>query len=158
MRALARHVAIRIRMFVASASTMAYLLFAALGSLLLWPWIVAPDPTEVPGIEVLISVMTVLLWPMLVAILATGPSTTLGFAGFGSSPFPALPIGPRARSLGNASAAMLLILATAAGSCLLALIDPRLGAVLWFSYPFTGGVVRRFERNEHGEGDSRVGP
>ncbi len=43
------------------------------------------------------------------------------------------------------STAMLLILATAAGSCLLAIIDPRLGAVLWFSYPITGGVVRRHD-------------
>lgn len=49
------------------------------------------------------------------------------------------------------SRAMLLILATAAGSCLLALIDPWLGAVLWFSYPLTGGIVGRFERRERGE-------
>ena len=46
------------------------------------------------------------------------------------------------------SRAMLLILATAAGSCLVALFDPRLGAALWFTYPFTGGVVRRFDRRK----------
>jgi uncharacterized membrane protein len=49
------------------------------------------------------------------------------------------------------SRAMLLILATATGSCLLALLDPRLGAALWFTYPFTGGVVRRFDRREKAE-------
>jgi uncharacterized membrane protein len=52
------------------------------------------------------------------------------------------------------SRAMLLILATAAGSCLLALFDPRLGAALWFTYPFTGGMVRRFDRHEKAEAAS----
>ena len=46
------------------------------------------------------------------------------------------------------SRAMVLILTTAAGSCLLALFDPRLGAALWFTYPFTGGVVRTFDRRQ----------
>jgi len=49
------------------------------------------------------------------------------------------------------SRAMVLILATAAGSCLLALFDPRLGAALWFTYPFTGGVVRTFDRRQKTE-------
>lgn len=49
------------------------------------------------------------------------------------------------------SRAMLLIFATAAGSCLLATVDPRLGAALWFTYPFTGGVVRRFDRRQRTE-------
>lgn len=46
----------------------------------------------------------------------------------------------------RASHAMLLILATAFLSCLLALVEPRLGAILWFSYPITGGLVRRHDR------------
>ncbi len=46
----------------------------------------------------------------------------------------------------GASHAMLLIVATACLSCLLALIDPRLGAMLWFSYPITGGLVRQHDR------------
>ena len=45
-----------------------------------------------------------------------------------------------------ASHAMLLIVATALLSCLLALAEPRLGALLWFSYPLTGGLVRRHDR------------
>jgi len=53
----------------------------------------------------------------------------------------------------GASRAMLLILATAAGSCLLGLVDPRLGAAVWFSYPITGGLVRRHEPRE----DTRAG-
>lgn len=52
------------------------------------------------------------------------------------------------------SRAMVLILATAAGSCLLALFDPRLGAALWFTYPFTGGMVRRHDRREKSEAAS----
>ena len=50
---------------------------------------------------------------------------------------------PRRRGF---STAMLLILATAAASCLVALFNPRLGAALWFTYPFTGGMARRFDR------------
>jgi hypothetical protein len=46
----------------------------------------------------------------------------------------------------RASHAMLLILVTALVSCLLALAEPRLGALLWFSYPITGGLVRRHDR------------
>lgn len=44
------------------------------------------------------------------------------------------------------SHAMLLILTTAVLSCLLAIAEPRLGALLWFSYPLTGGLVRRHDR------------
>jgi len=44
------------------------------------------------------------------------------------------------------SRAMLLILATATISCLLSIVDARLGAALWFSYPITGGMVRRHDR------------
>ena len=51
-----------------------------------------------------------------------------------------------ASSRERASHAMLLILATALLSCLLALAEPRLGALLWFCYPITGGLVRRHDR------------
>jgi uncharacterized membrane protein len=44
------------------------------------------------------------------------------------------------------SHAMLVILGTAFLSCILALVEPRLGAALWFSYPVTGGIVRRRDR------------
>lgn len=47
---------------------------------------------------------------------------------------------------GSFSRATLLILATAILSCGLALVEPRIGAALWFSYPFTGGVVRRLDQ------------
>jgi len=51
-----------------------------------------------------------------------------------------------APALMRASHAMLLIVATAFLSCLLALVEPRLGALLWFSYPITGGLVRQHDR------------
>ncbi len=54
--------------------------------------------------------------------------------------------GSAATSRSGASHAMLLIVATAFFSCLLALVEPRLGAILWFSYPITGGLVRRRDR------------
>ena len=50
---------------------------------------------------------------------------------------------PRRRGM---SRAMVLILATAAGSCVLAFIDPRLGAAVWFTYPFTGQIMRLGDR------------
>lgn len=46
-------------------------------------------------------------------------------------------------SAGRFSRSTLLLVGTAALSCALAVVKPQLGAAVWFSYPITGGLVKR---------------
>ena len=108
--------------------------FVFLGAVSFIPFptsLLAEHPEQLLSVVVFSSVYVV-------AGLALGRMRRVGDAGAASE--------HAASSRVRASHAMLLILATAFLSCLLALAEPRLGALLWFSYPITGGLVRRHDR------------
>lgn len=111
MTMFAKHVAIRILRIVSSPVDLGLLLVAGLGSLLLWPWLATPSGESGVALGVLHKSLFVILWPWLSCVpiagrrLCGGPAPKILTAWA----FPALPIGKRARVLGEATAVLVIL-------------------------------------------------
>jgi hypothetical protein len=121
-----KHFVIRLRGLAASPGAIFMLLLAGLSSLMLWPWFLGSlEPYGPAGVDLMIHVIFIFVWPMMVAfatsnaLVSGGPKASLGVHAL-----PALPIGRRLRALGDALAAMLVALAAR-------LLFAELALLLW---------------------------
>ena len=107
-----KHLATRLRAATTSGTALFILLVAGQSSLLLWPWFLHSSLPYAPaGIDFLVHLIFVYVWPMMVAVGTVGVVVGAPKGGLGTHALPALPIGRRARALAEASAGLLLALA-----------------------------------------------